>query len=282
MGCVTRGYLKPTGNRKLSPMPLTVAPRPAALARILAAVLILSLGVALAPAPASAAASGGTDVIFPATNKHRAAKKVANLKWSAGLSSVAEAWSKKMLSSQKMAHNPKYGSQIPQKGLSAWGENVAYACGHGGQAANAKVIMTAWKKSSGHNKNMLSKTFTHIGVGTAYDKKSDCLYATQNFGKYPKAAAASFYRAPAPTITGTAKVGSTLALKRGTWSPTTGVKFTYRWYANGKAITGAKGAKYKITSGAAGKRITVKVTAKKSGLSSVTTTSATTAVVKKK
>src|SRR5690242_20654243 len=42
----------------------------------------------------------------------------------------------------------------------------------------------------------------------------------------------------APTISGTAKVASTLTASPGTWSPT-GATFTYQWLADGAAVTPA-------------------------------------------
>lgn len=40
------------------------------------------------------------------------------------------------------------------------------------QANSAQKIFTGWKKSSGHNANMLGASYTRIGVGFAYSKKS--------------------------------------------------------------------------------------------------------------
>mgnify|MGYP003704356425 CR=1 FL=1 len=47
-----------------------------------------------------------------------------------------------------------------------------------------------------------------------------------------------------PKISGTAKVGSTLTAKPGTWTSKT--TFSYQWYANGKAISKATKVTYKI------------------------------------
>ncbi len=82
-----------------------------------------------------------------------------------------------------------------------------------------------------------------------------------------------------PTISGTAKVGATLTAGVGTWSPAP--SFSYRWYRSGKKIPRATKASYKLTKADRGKRITVKVTGKRSGWETVTTTSKKTAKVKK-
>lgn len=81
-----------------------------------------------------------------------------------------------------------------------------------------------------------------------------------------------------PTITGVVKVGSKLTARRGTW--TTGTTFTYRWYANGKAISGATSTTYKPTKAVQGKTITVKVTGTKTGYVSVTRASKVTGAVR--
>ncbi|MCJ0869684.1 Tat pathway signal protein [Streptomyces sp. AP-93] len=76
----------------------------------------------------------------------------------------------------------------------------------------------------------------------------------------------------APSITGTAKVGSVLTANRGTWTPTP-TSYTYKWYADGKLITGATRTTFTLTSAQRGKRITVKVTAYRTGHLSGTATS---------
>lgn len=83
-----------------------------------------------------------------------------------------------------------------------------------------------------------------------------------------------------PRITGTAKVGRRLRVKVGSWSPKP--SFSYRWYANGKTISGATKTSYKIAKKYKGKRITIKVTGRKTGYTTVTRTSSTTKKVKKK
>lgn len=84
-----------------------------------------------------------------------------------------------------------------------------------------------------------------------------------------------------PTITGTAKVGKTLKVRLGAWSPWP--SFRYQWFANGKKITSkASGSSFKLTAKQKGARITVRVTGWMSGYSSVTKASAATRKVAKK
>ncbi|MCB5165013.1 hypothetical protein LG634_09255 [Streptomyces bambusae] len=82
----------------------------------------------------------------------------------------------------------------------------------------------------------------------------------------------------APTISGTAKVGSVLTAKPGTWTPAA-ASYTYQWYANGQAVSGATRTTFKPASAQLGKRITVTVTAHRPGHASGTATSAATAKV---
>jgi phosphotransferase system HPr-like phosphotransfer protein len=91
--------------------------------------------------------------------------------------------------------------------------------------------------------------------------------------------AALFKKSPVPKIKGTAKVGKKLTVKVGTWSPK--AKYTYKWYANGKVIKGATKASLTLKKAQKGKKITVKVTAKKTGYITTVKTSKKTAKVKK-
>jgi len=66
-----------------------------------------------------------------------------------------------------------------------------------------------------------------------------------------------------PTITGTAKVGSTLTCKTGTWtgSPT----FSYRWLRNGVSITGGTGVTYRLAGLDWSRYVSCRVTATNAG-----------------
>jgi hypothetical protein len=74
-------------------------------------------------------------------------------------------------------------------------------------------------------------------------------------------------KAATPKVSGTAKVGKTLKAKAGAW--TSGTKLSYQWLRNGKAIKKATKASYKLVKADKGKKITVKVTGKKSGYTTV-------------
>ena len=83
-----------------------------------------------------------------------------------------------------------------------------------------------------------------------------------------------------PTITGAAKVGSTLTANPGTWGPSP-VALRYQWYRSGVAIAWANAATYTLSTTDAGETLTVKVTGSKSGYTAISRTSAPTAAVAK-
>ncbi|OUE26834.1 Cna protein B-type domain protein [Clavibacter michiganensis] len=92
------------------------------------------------------------------------------------------------------------------------------------------------------------------------------------------ASVAAFTAAPLPVITGTARVGSPLAVVTGAWTPQPD-SFTLAWKRNGVAIAGATGSAYTLVAADLGRRITVAATAVKAGYASLAKTSAATATV---
>ncbi|HWJ09673.1 MAG TPA: CHAP domain-containing protein [Nocardioides sp.] len=84
--------------------------------------------------------------------------------------------------------------------------------------------------------------------------------------------------APA-SIAGTPQVGTQLTANPGTWTPS--ATLSYQWFAGGVAVTGATARTYTPVAADYGKQMTVRVTAKRSGYSSVAvTTRPTEAVIK--
>jgi hypothetical protein len=84
----------------------------------------------------------------------------------------------------------------------------------------------------------------------------------------------------APAITGRPTVGQTLTASTGDWKPAA-TSYAYQWAANGVAIKGATRRTYLLPAAAMGKRVTVTVTASRTGATSGTATSARTAPVVK-
>jgi hypothetical protein len=76
--------------------------------------------------------------------------------------------------------------------------------------------------------------------------------------------AAGTFTAERPTITGTTRVGSTLTVSRGTWSPTPS-SVTYTWRADGVLIDVRTSNQFVIPAQARGKRLTVTVDGSRTG-----------------
>lgn len=111
------------------------------------------------------------------TNAERAKNGLSPLKVDVELSKVAREKSKDMSVNNYFDHNsPTYGSpfdMMKKFGISyrSAGENIAM-----GQRSPEEVV-NSWMNSSGHRENILSKDFTHIGVGHVADGN----YWTQQF-----------------------------------------------------------------------------------------------------
>lgn len=78
-------------------------------------------------------------------------------------------------------------------------------------------------------------------------------------------------------VSGTAAVGQTLSAAAGSWGPTP-VTLSYQWLRDGKSISKATAKTYKLVTADGGTRVSVRVTGKKSGYSSVARTSAAVSV----
>ncbi|WHH61034.1 SafA/ExsA family spore coat assembly protein [Petroclostridium sp. X23] len=115
-------------------------------------------------------------------NAERAKNGLPALKANWELSRVARYKSQDMINKGYFSHqSPTYGSPFKMMesfGIrySAAGENIAK-----GQRTPAEV-MNAWMNSQGHRSNILSPSYTQIGVGLAKDKNG-VAYWTQMFIK---------------------------------------------------------------------------------------------------
>ncbi|MFT4229309.1 MAG: hypothetical protein QM602_03365 [Microbacterium sp.] len=117
---------------------------------------------------------------------------------------------------------------------------------------------------------------THIEAAVFGEKPGEDGYESK-FSGLTGAVAAGKLTAANPTISGSVAHGSTLTAKPGTWTSKT--SFSYQWYANGRAISKATKSTFTLASAQKGKKITVKVTGKKSGYTTVAKTSKATGKV---
>jgi len=86
-----------------------------------------------------------------------------------------------------------------------------------------------------------------------------------------KIIAGSLTKTPTPKITGLLKVGITIKATPGTWD--TGTSFTYQWLRDGVSIAKATSASYKLTAKDKAHKLSVRVTGKKTGYTSISKTS---------
>jgi len=157
---------------------------------------------------------------------------------------------------------PKVGRTVQATVTGSWtpGAAVAYVWKADGRAfgANAPSVVLSAREVG---KRI---TVTLTGSLSGYRPVSVVSAAT---GKV----AAGTLTAPTPKVQGKAKVGKVLTAKPGRWTP--GARLTYRWFANGKRIGGATSAKLRLTGKLGHQRITVRVTGRLTGYTTVTRTS---------
>lgn len=121
--------------------------------------------------------------VISQTNNHRNGNKSRSLIENKFLSQIAQEHSQMMASKGKISHDGfsnRY-SIIKKKikSVKGMGENVAMNKNAKSPAVKA---VSQWKKSPGHNANMLNKDFRYIGVGIAKGKDGT-IYFTQIFTK---------------------------------------------------------------------------------------------------
>lgn len=114
----------------------------------------------------SSQSSYGTEVVN-LVNKERSAKGLSSLSKDSQLTKLAQLKAEDMAKNQYFSHtSPTYGSvadMMKQYGVSykTVGENIAK-----GQKT-ASSVMNGWMNSSGHRANILSSSYSKIGVGYA-------------------------------------------------------------------------------------------------------------------
>jgi hypothetical protein len=82
-----------------------------------------------------------------------------------------------------------------------------------------------------------------------------------------------------PTISGVAQVGSTLTATAGTWSPASGLAYSYRWIVDGATVDGATAPTYVPDVVDIGKTVQVRLRVSRSGYAAATALSAATTAV---
>jgi hypothetical protein len=170
----------------------------------------------------------------------------------------------------KVAGSPKVGKTLTAaRGTWTSGTTYSYKWYVSGKLVSGAKGKTYTPKASDAGKTVKVKV---TGKKTGYAP------TTKTSPASPKIAKASTLKAATPKVSGTPKVGAKLSAVPGTW--TSGTSYTYRWYANGKAISGATAKSITAKSALRGKKLTVKVTGKKAGYTTVSKVSPATTTLK--
>jgi len=96
-------------------------------------------------------------------NALRALNGMASLSWSDQAAKVSSDYSRKMASENFFNHDNLYGSRLSSAGI-LWrscGENISQGY------ANAFFVCDAYYNCTDHRNNILSSSFTHVGIGYA-------------------------------------------------------------------------------------------------------------------
>ncbi len=118
------------------------------------------------------------DDVLNQTNKFRKSKGLPALVINEELNSIAQKHSVNMAKKRVGFGHGGFSQRDAQarkrvKSIHAFAENVAYG------ASTGKQVVTMWKNSPGHRRNMLGK-YKYIGIGVARDRKGR-IYYTQVF-----------------------------------------------------------------------------------------------------
>jgi uncharacterized protein YkwD len=132
------------------------------------------------PAPST---TGYENVLLREINQVRAQNGLGALRSSTALAEAAEFHSKSMASRGFFAHESADGGSFwkrverfyPSRGFRYWsaGENLAY----GSPSMSADGAVRAWMGSPGHRANILSTSWTEIGIGAVHVDSAPGVYA---------------------------------------------------------------------------------------------------------
>jgi uncharacterized protein YkwD len=147
---------------------------PTAVLRVLALVAMLTL-VSIAPA-AAVSSSTYEKQVTKATNAYRASKDKVAVKHQACVDRWAEGQAKWMAQHRTLEHRDgRLLKIIKDCRLTGASENIAWNFSSGNK------VVKAWKKSSGHAKNMRAGKMRYIGVGAVKDSRGEW-WVAQVFG----------------------------------------------------------------------------------------------------
>jgi len=174
----------------------------------------------------------------------------------------------------EVARIPTDAGQIILRAAGAVGNNNSYAfkelradgaVGATGTVIYNRGLVLGPKRPGGRNEDFDVEVFT-LG------------FQQQEIVVNPTAAGVAPYMTAIPTLSGTFTVGQTITLANGTWAGDATIGYTYQWYANNIAISGATASTFVLTSAQLTKRIVGRVTATNGAGTASATTAPSTAV----
>lgn len=141
--------------------------------------------------PLAATADSSTESAFISdTNSARSSHGLHRYAVASDLTALARRWAAHMAAHRQLAHNPSFASQV-----CCWtqvGENV-------GVGRTVSSIQRAFMASSSHRANILSSSFTQVGIGTARGSDGR-LYVDELFRRPTHAAPRAAHPVRATTV----------------------------------------------------------------------------------
>jgi uncharacterized protein YkwD len=137
-------------------------------------------------------------LIFEGTNRFRRLHGIGELKLNPELGKSAREFADYLAKTDKFSHTAD-GRQPAQRVAAAGydycivAENIAWEFNSAGFGTRelAQTLLTGWKNSPGHRRNLLDPDVTEVGIAAARSEKTGRYYAVQDFGR-PKSAAIVF------------------------------------------------------------------------------------------
>lgn len=159
--------------------------------------------------------------------------------------------------------------QVPNVGAVAWWGRYSNGSGSAGHVAYVEKVVSA-------NEIIISED---SWGGTFHWRR-----ITKSSGRWPTGfihfVDKMIKPVAAPVVTGTPQVGTPLTVSTGRWSIAP-AKYGYQWFADGVPVAGATAASYTPAAAEVGKRMTVRVVARRGGYTNGVQTATTTADVVK-
>ena len=165
-------------------------------------------------------------------------------------------------------YKPRITNQTPRVGAVAWWKANVPGAGSSGHVAYVERVVSAdqivvSQDSFGGTFSWATITRSGTGWPSGFIHFND----------------APLLNTTLPTVSGAPEVGAELTASPGSWKPTLGTAYAYRWRADGVPIDGATASTFVVSPAQEGSTISVRVTASKLGYPATAAFSAPTAEV---